>query len=51
MLDASKHGQRRRQGAYSEDDLLAVAQKLYHDPLIQFRVPGQRNGVLAILGL
>lgn len=50
MLDASKRGQLRRKGAYSEADLLAVARKLYNDPELQFRVPGQRNGVLAIMG-
>jgi superfamily II DNA helicase RecQ len=50
MLDASKRGRLRRKGAYSEADLLAVARKLYHDPILQFRAPGQRNGVLAIMG-
>jgi hypothetical protein len=50
MLDASKRGQMRRRGAYAEADLLAVARKLYNAPDLQFRVPGQRNGVLAIMG-
>jgi hypothetical protein len=50
MLDASKRGQFRRRGAYSEADLLAIARKLYNNPTLQFRVPGQRNGVLAIIG-
>jgi superfamily II DNA helicase RecQ len=50
MLDASKRGQLCRKGAYSEADLLAVARKLYNDPVLQFRAPGQRNGVLAIMG-
>jgi hypothetical protein len=50
MLDASKRGQMRRRGAYSEADLLAVARKLYNAPELQFRVPGQRNGVLAVMG-
>jgi hypothetical protein len=50
MLDASKRGQMRRKGAYSEADLLAVARGLYHIPSLQFRVPGQRRGVLAIMG-
>ncbi|KAH8749802.1 hypothetical protein BGZ57DRAFT_968235 [Hyaloscypha finlandica] len=50
MLDASKRGQMRRKGAYSEADLLAVARKLYNIPDLQFRVPGQRNGVLAVMG-
>lgn len=50
MLDASKRGQLRRRGAYSEADLLTVAQRLYNDPSLQFRIPGQRSGVLAIMG-
>jgi hypothetical protein len=50
MLDISKRGQLCRKGAYSEADLLAVAQRLYNDPLLQFRVPGQRNGILIIIG-
>ncbi|KAF2813232.1 uncharacterized protein BDZ99DRAFT_251851 [Mytilinidion resinicola] len=47
MLDASKRGQMRRK---SETDLLAVARRLYNAPDLQFRVPGQRNGVLPIMG-
>jgi hypothetical protein len=50
MLDASKRSQVRRRGAYAEADLLAVARKLYNAPDLQFRVPGQRNGVLAVMG-
>jgi superfamily II DNA helicase RecQ len=50
MLDASKRGQLRQKGTYSEADLLAVAQKLHNAPDLKFRVPGQRNGVLAIMG-
>jgi hypothetical protein len=50
MLDASKHGQLCQRGAYSEADLLAVAQKLYNKPDLQFWVPGQQDGVLAIMG-
>jgi superfamily II DNA helicase RecQ len=50
MRDASKRSQMRRRGAYSEADLLGVARKLYHSLDLQFRVPGQRNGVLAVLG-
>jgi Lhr-like helicase len=50
MLDASKRSQMRRKGAYSEADLIAVARKLYNAPDLQFRVPGQRKGVLAVLG-
>jgi len=49
MLDASKRGQMRRKGAYSEADLLAVARRLYNVPDLKFRVPGQRNRVLAII--
>jgi hypothetical protein len=50
MLDASKRGQLRRKGAYSKADLLGVAQRLYNAPDLQLRVPGQRDGVLAIMG-
>lgn len=50
MLNASKRGQFCRRGAYSEADLLAVAQKLYHTPDLQFQVPSQRNRVLAVMG-
>jgi len=50
MLDASKRGQLRRKGAYSKANLLEVARKLYNAPDLQFRVPGQRDGVLAIMG-
>lgn len=50
MLDASKRGQMRRKGAYSKADLLTVARKLHNAPNMQFHVPGQRNGVLAIMG-
>lgn len=34
ILDAFKHGQLYRRGAYSEADLLAMAHKLYNDPLL-----------------
>lgn len=50
MLDASKRGQMRRKGAYSEADLLTVARKLHSAPNMKFRVPGQRRGVLAVMG-
>ena len=50
MLDASKRGQMRKRGAHSEVDLLAVARKLYNAPDLQFRVPGQRSGVLTVMG-
>src|SRR5438045_7364477 len=42
--------QMHRKGAYSEADLLAIAQRLYNAPDLQFWVPGQWNGVLAIMG-
>jgi hypothetical protein len=32
MLNTAKRGQMRRRGAYSEADLLAVAQRLYNTP-------------------
>jgi hypothetical protein len=51
ILDVSKRSQLRRKGAYSKANLLAVARKLYNDPVLQFRAPGQRNRVLAIIGL
>lgn len=41
---------KQRQGAYSEVDLLVAARKLVGNPSLQFRVPGQRKGVLAVLG-
>jgi superfamily II DNA or RNA helicase len=50
MLDASKKGQFRRKGAYSEADLLTVARKLYSLPDMQLRVPGQRKALLAVMG-
>jgi hypothetical protein len=50
MLNASKRSQMRKRGAYAKADLLAVAWKLYNAPDLQFRVPGQRNSVLAIMG-
>jgi hypothetical protein len=50
MLDAVKRGQMYKRGAYSEADLLAVAQRLYNTPNLQFQVLSQRNSVLAIIG-
>ncbi len=50
MLNRSKRGRMHGRSEYSEADLLAVAQKLYNNPDLQFRVPGQRSGVLAIMG-
>ena len=50
MLDAFKRARFRRKGAYSEADLVTVARKLYNAPGMQLRVPGQRNGLLAVMG-
>lgn len=50
ILDASKRGQMRRKGAYSAADLLDVARRLHNDPGMQLRVPGQRDGLLAVMG-
>jgi hypothetical protein len=50
MLDAAKRGQIRRRGVYSKADLLAVAQRLYNTPDLQFWVPSQQNNVLVIMG-
>jgi Lhr-like helicase len=50
MLDASKRSQFRRKGVYSQADLVAVARKLYQNPSLQLRAPGQRDGLLATLG-
>ncbi|KAF8850095.1 hypothetical protein BDZ45DRAFT_752055 [Acephala macrosclerotiorum] len=50
MLDASKRGQMRKRGVYTKTDLLVVARKLYNAPDLQFRVPGQWNGVFAVMG-
>ncbi|KAF8853058.1 hypothetical protein BDZ45DRAFT_749007 [Acephala macrosclerotiorum] len=50
MLDTSKRGQMRKKSAYIEIDLLAVARKLYNALDLQFRVPGQRNRVLVVMG-
>jgi hypothetical protein len=36
MFDAFKRGQMRKRGAYSEADLLAIAQKLYNAPDLEF---------------
>jgi hypothetical protein len=40
----------RRRGAYAKANLLAITRKLYNVPDLQFWVPSQRNGVLAIIG-
>ena len=50
MLDASKRGQVRRKGAYSRADLEAVARRIYNVPEIKLRIPGQRDGLLAMMG-
>jgi hypothetical protein len=40
----------RKRGAYFKANLLAVARKLYNALDLQFRVPSQRNSVLAVIG-
>jgi hypothetical protein len=40
----------RRKGAYSTADLLAVTRRLYNILDIQLRVPGQQDGLLAVIG-
>jgi len=50
MLDNVKRSQERKQATYSEADLLTVARRVHHQPHLQFRVPGQRAGILAVLG-
>jgi hypothetical protein len=50
MFDAAKKARFRRRGAYSAAELLTVARQLYNRPDMQFRVPGQRNALLAVLG-
>ncbi|KFY83054.1 hypothetical protein V500_10195, partial [Pseudogymnoascus sp. VKM F-4518 (FW-2643)] len=50
MLDASKRGQVRRKGTYSRADLEAVACRLYNKPEMKLRIPGQRDGLLAVMG-
>ncbi|KAL7939991.1 P-loop containing nucleoside triphosphate hydrolase protein [Trichoderma barbatum] len=36
---------------HPESELLAMARELYNNADLQFRQPGQRNGVMAVLGL
>ncbi len=50
MLDALKRGQMHRKGAYFAANLLAIARRLYNTPDIQLQVPGQRDGLLAVIG-
>lgn len=50
MLDASKRGQVRRKGVYSGADLEEVARRLYNIPGMKLRIPGQRDGLLAMMG-
>jgi hypothetical protein len=49
ILDASKRGQICRKGAYSAADLLAVARRLYNAPDMQLYIPGQQDGLLAVI--
>jgi superfamily II DNA helicase RecQ len=50
MSDAYKRSQVRKRLAYPKSTLLAVAQKLYNQPNLQWRTTGQRDGILAIMG-
>jgi hypothetical protein len=50
MLDAFKRGQIYKRGAYFKANLLAIARRLYNALDLKFRVLGQRNSVLAIIG-
>ncbi|KAL5344454.1 hypothetical protein ACLOAV_010434, partial [Pseudogymnoascus australis] len=50
MLDASKRSRVRRRGAYSRADLEEVARRLYNMPELKLRMPGQRDGLLAMMG-
>jgi hypothetical protein len=49
MLDTSKHGQLCCRKAYSKADLLAIAQRLYNNLLLQFQILSQQSSVLAII--
>jgi hypothetical protein len=50
MLDDIKRSQQRKRAVYSETDLLTIARRIYYKPDLQLRVPGQRAGMLAVLG-
>ncbi|KAJ3459958.1 hypothetical protein MRS44_016031 [Fusarium solani] len=50
LLNACKKARFRTRPAQKEDGLLKVARRLYNDPGLQLRRPGQRDGMLATLG-
>ena len=50
MLADLRRSQVRRRSVYSVADLTAVARSMYSKPDINLRIPGQRDGMLAIMG-
>jgi hypothetical protein len=50
MLEACKRARFHTRAAYTEASLLVIARRLYNDPALQFRAPGQRRAILAIFG-
>ncbi|KAJ8066708.1 hypothetical protein OCU04_004101 [Sclerotinia nivalis] len=50
MMQAAKRSRFRQRQGYSEEDLLQVAQRLYHSPTFQFRRPGQHRRVMTTFG-
>ncbi|KFZ19431.1 hypothetical protein V501_00670 [Pseudogymnoascus sp. VKM F-4519 (FW-2642)] len=50
LLHQNYQAQVRRRGAYSRADLEAVACRLYNTPQMKLRVPGQQDGLLAMMG-
>lgn len=50
MLVAAKRSQVRKRVVYSETDLTAVARRLFMTPNMMLRAPGQRDGLLAMVG-
>lgn len=50
VQDDIKRSQRRKTATCSEADLLTVARRICSQPKLQFRVPGQRAALLAVLG-
>lgn len=51
MLQAAKRSCVRTRHAYSEAELTAVARRLFDQPAMRLRPPGQRDGLLAMVGL
>ncbi|OAQ71876.1 tlh3 [Purpureocillium lilacinum] len=50
ILNACKKVQLRRRPALKRGGLVAVARRLYNDPALQLRRPGQEKAMLAVLG-